>query len=229
MTPSSEKRTVWSRKDRKAEKRRMRVKTEEKRLAILEAAKGVFLERGYMAASMSEVAARVGGSKQTLYSYFASKEDLLVAVMLEKGARMIDPLFDRFHDNRDLPTGLSEFAIQFLRFMNDPEIVAFRRIIYAEGAKSDLGNLFFENGPKRGWTRMAADFSRAMDEGRMRQADPWRAVGHFFALCEAGPVQRLMEGAAASVDEADLVTSAEAAVDVFCRAYELKDVTSPDR
>lgn len=207
----------------------MRVKTEEKRRAILEAAKSVFLERGYGAASMSEVAARVGGSKQTLYSYFASKEELFVAMMLEKGATMIDPLFDRFHDNRDLPAGLNEFAIQFLRFVNDPEIVAFRRIIYAEGAKSNLGKLFFENGPKRGWTRMAADFSRAMDEGRMRRADPWRAVGHFFALCEAGPVQRLMEGAAAAVDDAELVESAEAAADVFCRAYALTDVTSPER
>ncbi|HWU13447.1 MAG TPA: TetR/AcrR family transcriptional regulator [Caulobacter sp.] len=207
----------------------MRVKTEEKRLAILEAAKGVFLERGYGAASMSEVAARVGGSKQTLYSYFASKDELFVAMMLEKGARMIDPLFDRFHDNRDLPAGLNEFAIQFLRFINDPEIIAFRRIIYAEGAKSNLGKLFFENGPKRGWTRMAADFSRAMDEGRMRRADPWRAVGHFFALCEAGPAQRLMEGAVDAVDEADLVASAEAAVEVFCRAYTLEEVTTPDR
>ncbi|TCS17478.1 TetR/AcrR family transcriptional regulator [Caulobacter sp. BK020] len=207
----------------------MRVKTEEKRLAILEAAKGVFLERGYMAASMSEVAARVGGSKQTLYSYFASKDELFVAMMLEKGATMIDPLFDRFHDNRDLPAGLNEFAIQFLRFVNDPEIIAFRRIIYAEGAKSNLGKLFFENGPKRGWTRMAADFSRAMDEGRMRRADPWRAVGHFFALCEAGPVQRLIEGAADSIDEAELVASAEAAADVFCRAYALEDESSPDR
>jgi len=206
----------------------MRVKTEEKRRAILEAAKSVFLERGYGAASMSEVAARVGGSKQTLYSYFASKEDLFVAVMLEKGARMIDPLFDRFHDHRDLPTGLGEFAIQFLRFIADPEIAAFRRIIYAEGAKSNLGQLFFENGPRRGWTRMAADFSRAMDEGRMRRADPWRAVGHFFALCEAGPVQRLMEGSVMSVTDPDLVEAAGAAVDVFLRAYEMKDARSAE-
>jgi AcrR family transcriptional regulator len=206
----------------------MRVKTEERRLAILEAAKGVFLERGYVAASMSEVAARVGGSKQTLYSYFASKEDLLVAVMLEKGARMIDPLFDRFHDNRDLPAGLGEFAIQFLRFITDPEIMAFRRIIYAEGAKSELGKLFFENGPKRGWTRMATDFRRAMDEGRMRRADPWQAVAHFFALCEAGPAQRLMEGAVDSIADTDLVGVADAAVDVFRRAYELKDPTSSE-
>lgn len=201
----------------------MRVKSQEKRLAILEAAKSVFLERGYDAASMAEVSARVGGSKQTLYSYFASKEELFVAMMLEKGATMIDPLFDSVHGRRDLPVALREFAIHFLRFVSDPEIVAFRRIIYAEGAKSNLGRLFFENGPKRGWTRMAMDLSHAMDEGCMRRVDPWQAVMHFQALCEAGPIQRLMEGAVASVADADLVKAADSAIDVFVRAYELTE------
>jgi AcrR family transcriptional regulator len=199
----------------------VRVKSEEKRRAILEAAKSVFLERGYGAASMSEVASRVGGSKQTLYSYFASKDELFVAMMLEKGAVQIDPLFDSFHESRDLPVALREFAIQFLRFISSEEILAFRRIIYAEGAKSNLGKLFFENGPKRGWTRMAQDFAHAMDEGRMRKADPWQAVMHFHALCEAGPFQRLAEGAVDSVSEADLIKAVDGAVDVFVRAYEL--------
>ena len=204
----------------------MRVKSEERRLAILEAAKSVFLERGYGAASMSEISARVGGSKQTLYSYFTSKDELFVAVMLEKGAILIDPLFDSFHDNRDLPAGLSEFAIQFLRFIVSPEILTFRRIIHAEGAKSNLGKLFFENGPKRGWTRMAADFGRAMDDGRMRRADPWQAVMQFNALCEAGQIQRLFEGVVEAIDDADLVSAAQAAVDVFARAYELKSANT---
>jgi uncharacterized protein YbjT (DUF2867 family) len=47
-------------------------------------------------------------------------------------------------------------------------------------------------------------------------------VAHFFALCEAGPVQRLMEGAVASIADTDLVEAAAAAIDVFSRAYELK-------
>jgi AcrR family transcriptional regulator len=199
----------------------VRVKTEEKRRAILEAAKDVFLERGYGAASMSEVAARVGGSKQTLYSYFSSKEELFVAMMLEKGAVQIDPLFDSVHENPNLPAALREFAIQFLRFTTSEEILAFRRIIYAEGAKSNLGKLFFENGPKRGWMRMAQEFARAMDEGRMRRADPWQAVMHLNGLCEAGPFQRLAEGAVAAVSDEELVKTVDSAVDVFVRAYDL--------
>ena len=95
----------------------MRVKSEEKRLAILEAAKSVFLERGYGSASMAEVSARVGGSKQTLYSYFASKEDLFVAVMIEKGATQVQPLFDILHENDNLAEAIHDFVLAFLRFI----------------------------------------------------------------------------------------------------------------
>ncbi|ENZ82261.1 MULTISPECIES: TetR/AcrR family transcriptional regulator [Caulobacter] len=200
----------------------MRVKSEEKRLAILEAAKSVFLERGYDSASMAEVSARVGGSKQTLYSYFASKEDLFVAVMIEKGAAQVQPLFDILHENDNLAEAIHDFVLAFLRFITTDEVVAFRRIVYAEGAKSDLGKLFYENGPKRGWTRMAEDFEQAMDAGRMRRADPWTAVYQLHALCEAGPVQRLLEGSGGPIDEATLLAVADAATDTFIRAYEVQ-------
>lgn len=200
----------------------MRVKSEEKRLAILEAAKSVFLERGYGSASMAEVSARVGGSKQTLYSYFASKEDLFVAVMIEKGATQVQPLFDILHENDNLAEAIHDFVVAFLRFITTDEVVAFRRIVYAEGAKSDLGKLFYENGPKQGWTRMAEDFEQAMDAGRMRRADPWTAVYQLHALCEAGPVQRLLEGSGGPIDEATLLVVADAATDTFIRAYEVQ-------
>jgi AcrR family transcriptional regulator len=200
----------------------MRVKTQAKRLAILEAAKGVFLERGFSNASMTEVAARVGGSKQTLYSYFSSKDQLFIAMMIEKGAIMIEPLFDKFKNSANLPDALSEFAIGFIRFASNIEILALRRIIYAEGSKSNLGKLFYENGPKRGWTRIAEEFQRAMDSGHMRHADAWMAVQHFHGLCEAGPIQNLLEGAVTSVHDEDLIHAAEAAVDAFIRAYDIK-------
>jgi AcrR family transcriptional regulator len=187
----------------------------------MDAAKSVFLERGFEAASMAEVSARAGGSKQTLYSYFASKEDLFVAMMIEKGAIQVEPLFDALQEGRDLAQGVRRFTADFVAFISSEEPIAFRRMVYAEGAKSELGRLFYEHGPKRGWTRMAEVFQRAMDEGRMRRADPWTAVHQLNALCEAGPVQQLLAGALTHVDAATLSSAAEAAADTFIRAYGL--------
>lgn len=45
----------------------MRVKSEARRQAILDVAAEVFREHGFEHASMSEMTARLGGSKSTLY------------------------------------------------------------------------------------------------------------------------------------------------------------------
>ena len=53
---------------------------EQKREAILEAAAEVFGEKGYQRATMKEIAARVGIAPGTIYLYFKSKRDLLLAI-----------------------------------------------------------------------------------------------------------------------------------------------------
>jgi AcrR family transcriptional regulator len=50
--------------------------------AILEAALGLFVERGYAGATMDELAARLGTSKRTLYQHFPSKEDVAVSLIV---------------------------------------------------------------------------------------------------------------------------------------------------
>ena len=59
---------------------------DQRREAILEVAREVFTEEGYAAASMSTIAARLGGSKGTLYNYFKSKEELFGAYVREGAA-----------------------------------------------------------------------------------------------------------------------------------------------
>lgn len=54
---------------------------EERAALILGAAQQVFADNGYYDASMDEIAARVGIAKGTVYLHFASKEELLVALV----------------------------------------------------------------------------------------------------------------------------------------------------
>lgn len=55
---------------------------------MIEIAEAVFAERGYLAASMDEIAERVGVSKPMLYEYFDSKEGLLVACIRQSRAAL---------------------------------------------------------------------------------------------------------------------------------------------
>ena len=51
---------------------------------ILEVAQAVLMEKGYHETSMDEIAAEVGISKGTLYSHFASKEELVQKLLENK-------------------------------------------------------------------------------------------------------------------------------------------------
>jgi AcrR family transcriptional regulator len=50
------------------------------RAGIMTVAADLFRQRGYRAATLDEIAQRVGVSKPTLYGYFRSKEELLAAI-----------------------------------------------------------------------------------------------------------------------------------------------------
>ncbi len=52
-----------------------------KRDQIREGAQRVFLERGFAGTSTDAIASEAGVSKQTLYVYYASKEELLADVL----------------------------------------------------------------------------------------------------------------------------------------------------
>ena len=77
---------------------------------LLDAALDAFVERGYAAARLEDVAARAGVSKGTLYLYYANKEELFKAVV----RRSIAPLIAETREyiersQKDSETLLGEF------------------------------------------------------------------------------------------------------------------------
>jgi AcrR family transcriptional regulator len=72
----------------KAERRR-RVPRAERERQMIAVAEQMFAERGYQAASMDEIAERVGVSKPMIYEYFGSKEGLFVACIRQARAELL--------------------------------------------------------------------------------------------------------------------------------------------
>ena len=58
-----------------------RAKIERKERAILDAARGIFVEHGFDGARMSEIARRAGIGEGTIYGYYESKAELMLAVL----------------------------------------------------------------------------------------------------------------------------------------------------
>lgn len=85
-----------------------------KQRAIIDAARAQFLTGGYGEASMDAIAAAAGVTKQTVYRYFPSKDDLFEATLKDMGNHTHDHLTD-LAANPDTAAALEEFALGFVK------------------------------------------------------------------------------------------------------------------
>src|SRR6201985_3540974 len=88
---------------------------DQRRELILDVAEAVFLEQGFAAASMSEIAARLGGSKGTLYNYFKSKDELFQAYVLRRCALNLEEIYAPTYDGETVPEALTRLGRAYLR------------------------------------------------------------------------------------------------------------------
>lgn len=148
--------------------------------AFLDAARAVFYEVGYEAASVNEIVQRAGGSLATLYNQFDNKEGLFLA-LIEDGvagmrANLVVP---------DLPVrpALQTLAKHYLEGVMAPGAIGTFRILVGEGRKfPQLAEKFFELGP----TRLRADLSAFLADraarGEISCDDPDFAAQAFFDM-----------------------------------------------
>jgi AcrR family transcriptional regulator len=200
----------------------MKLRTEAKRDEILSIADKVFLELGYGRTSMAEIAARVGGSKATLYGYFPSKEALFLAIIEQRAEHYVAPALASLEDGKedDVRSVLRRFGEQFLLFICTAEAVATYRVILSEAAHSDIGSAFFEAGPKRINAALAHYLSAAMSRGQLKKANASIVATHFLALLTHGEVlQHYFVRELPAITRAQIKRIVERALDAFLEGY----------
>ncbi|PZN94315.1 MAG: TetR family transcriptional regulator [Alphaproteobacteria bacterium] len=162
---------------------RSRPAAAQRREAILLVAQDVFLEHGFEGASMSQVAARLGGSKGTLYSYFDSKEALFEALVAESCAHNADSMF-AVADDADIAARLHGFARGYIRLVNSDWAIRMFQAVAAEARRRpEIGRMFFDAGPGNALARLAAWIAAAAAAGEIAVADPVASAEDFASLC----------------------------------------------
>ena len=201
----------------------MKVRTEEKREAIIEAAIQLFAEMGYERASMNELVKRLGGSKGTIYGYFSSKEELFVAVVRASATGHLGDAI------RELASGavVGQAALEstLLRFaermllvtLNDERSLAVYRMVVAESGRSDVGQLFYDSGPRECMSALAHLFASAMERGELRKADPRLTASQFTSLVTAEVQLRIYQRDPPLLTLRQVRQMAKSAVELFFR------------
>jgi TetR/AcrR family transcriptional repressor of mexJK operon len=195
---------------------------EDRRDAIVEIAQASFVANGYAGTSMSEIAARLGGSKGTLYNHFKSKEELFVAVV-EKKCRQIESLLNvaKIESGGDLRAALTNFGERFLELILSEDSVATYRLATAESVRfPELGRAIYTSGVQKSHGRLAEFLEHARTSGQLRSdTDLVFATEQFFELCTAGIHRRRLWNLVQNATPEEIRTNVAHAVTTFMRAF----------
>jgi AcrR family transcriptional regulator len=150
------------------------------RQRILTAATDLFGQRGVDAVSLDLIAAEVGVAKQTLLYWFASKDELLQAVLAEAASELTLAIEAAVRAATDDPLDRIEAVVRavFRPAVRRPALLGLVR----EVSRLDHSVTDGLTGSLRPMVdRAKAYLSAEMDAGRLRRADP----GLIAALCYA--------------------------------------------
>ncbi|HST44973.1 MAG TPA: TetR/AcrR family transcriptional regulator [Luteimonas sp.] len=191
-----------------------------KRAAILEAAKRLFLRHGVDGVSMDQIAGEAGVSKLTVYSHYGDKESLFVAaVRAHCDQQLPDALFDASPET-PLPDRLLVIARAFFGMVSTPEAIAGHRIMCApQVTESALPQMFWDAGPRRIQESFAGLLQRRQALGQLDVPDPERAASQFFNLVKGDAHALLVFGCGACAAPESVEAHLQASVDMFLRAY----------
>lgn len=191
----------------------------ERRAAILAIARGLFLEHGYARMSMSAIVEAMGGSKATLWSYFASKEELFAAVIEDATLAFRSVMQSELDPRRDMVEVLENFAEKYVARITAPDAIALQRLIISEVERfPEIGRIFYQRAPGMSRAFLTTYIADRMEAGLIEGDDPEEVAGMLLSLC-AGHYQQCILWGMQTQSTALARAEAERAVRQFLRCH----------
>jgi AcrR family transcriptional regulator len=170
---------------------------------LLAAALDLFVEKGYAATRLEDVAARAGVSKGTLYLYFTNKEELFKAVVRENVVPVLgeaEEIVDRFEGHSaDL---FREIALGWWERIGNTKLSGITKLMMAEANNfPEVTKFYYDEVISRGNAMIARMLERGVQRGEFRPIDIGNAVNivcapmvmlmvwkHSFSVCRPEPI-----------------------------------------
>ena len=191
-----------------------------KRQSILDAAKSLFLTKGYANTSMDAVAGLAGVSKLTVYSHFTDKETLFSSAIMSKCTEQLPVLFFELPAGKPIETVLLNIARGFQVLINSEESLNLHRLMVALGSQDPkLSQIFLEAGPERVVHEMEGLLRKMDQSGALQIDNPHYAAEHFFCMLKGAPNFRLLFAGGEPPGPEESEAHVQEVVAVFMRAY----------
>lgn len=199
-----------------------RPKDQEKRMAILEAARSQFFTRGFDAVTIEGVAATAGVSKMTVYGHFIDKETLFKA-FVEREVAGLGNLLTQFPLTlNDLRQTLIQFGMAFLDFISRPEVIQFNHLMMSVASQHpQLVYQFFQAGPATIYAALANLLRQAITAEQVSIVNPERAADQLMAMWQNFELTKVHLGVRTTLSSQEQLDYVENCVDTLLRAWSL--------
>ena len=190
-----------------------------KRRQILDGARKLFLDLGFDAASMGEIARAAGVSKGTLYVYFADKNHLFEAIVEQEVLAQQKVAFN-FDPARDVATTLREFGQAYIELLCRPGGGSATRTVIAIAERMpEVGRRFYGNVIALTIRRLAAYLHARIAAGDLAIDDCELAATQFMQMCQATLFQPFLFQAAPAPSAKRMAHVVDSATRIFLAAY----------
>ncbi|MGO9233199.1 MAG: TetR/AcrR family transcriptional regulator [Methylocella sp.] len=187
-----------------------------RRDAFLAAAREVFEEKGYAEATLDDVIARSGGSRQTLYALFGGKQGLFEAIISENCETIFRGLTLEQLAPRAPREVLREVGVRYLAIVTSAACLNLNRLVIAEAPRiPELAERFWKLGPGRSRAFLTEFFDRQIERGVLRMQDSSTAADHFLDMLSGTPRLQCLIGVRAPPGPSEIDLMVEAAVTQF--------------
>ncbi|HKP27349.1 MAG TPA: TetR family transcriptional regulator [Dongiaceae bacterium] len=149
---------------------------------ILDAALTVFVEKGFAATKLDDVAVAAGISKGLLYRYFDNKAELFKAVVRQTLVTTIRDVGDRARASESSHAALDVFLQQLTVVANDARRSAIPKLIISEsGSFPELAVFYLAEVIGPGLQQLTGLIRRGVESGEFRKVDPDLAAKSIIA------------------------------------------------
>jgi len=172
------------------------------RVAVLNAARGLFIQHGYAGVTMEEVAEAAGVAKRTLYNNYSDKAALF-ATMVEHTVAYAESFAQELNQTvfvgvtkANVSTSLETLGVRLAQAILRIEVISLRRMLIGESRDfPGIGADYFERAPGQVLQALATGFEALGRRRILRVRDPQSAATQFAYLIAGSHLDRaLMTG-----------------------------------
>jgi AcrR family transcriptional regulator len=193
-----------------------------KRRQILDGARKVFMDLGFDAASMNEIARSAGVSKGTLYVYFADKNRLFEAIIENEALEQGKVVFN-FDPARDVETTLREFGQAYMALLCRPGGGSWIRTVMAIAERMpDVGRRYYANVLEKIVDRLADYLKAHVTPDDLAIDDCRLAASQFMEVCKASLFLPFVFQAALAPSAERIAEVVDSATRMLLAAYRAK-------